>query len=205
MRRRLLNLLTAGSLLLCVAVCVLWVRSYFVWEMAALDTHARDDEYTTRTRWSLGSVYGRLSLKVKAIRDRVALASAPGEVGGARWRYAGNAAGTMGIFGWWETHRLFVVFEDEIDPGGHAESRRYVFVPYWALVLLFAIAPIGMAWKRRRRGRRHSAGLCPACGYDLRATPDRCPECGAAVRMQQPIPFSRGLKSRASTAPAKVR
>ena len=29
-RRRLLNLLTALSLLLCVAVCVLWVRSY--WE-----------------------------------------------------------------------------------------------------------------------------------------------------------------------------
>ena len=54
-----------------------------------------------------------------------------------------------------------------------------VGAPHALLVGLFAVAPllwVKRSWRRRRRGRR---GLCLACGYDLRASEGRCPECGS--------------------------
>jgi hypothetical protein len=52
-------------------------------------------------------------------------------------------------------------------------------VPYWALTLLALVLPAAVATRSWRSARRTRSGHCRTCGYDLRATPGRCPECGA--------------------------
>jgi hypothetical protein len=54
--------------------------------------------------------------------------------------------------------------------------RWRVGLPIWFLAIVFSLLPL--RWGIRAR-RTCSPGLCLGCGYDLRATPARCPECGA--------------------------
>ena len=61
--------------------------------------------------------------------------------------------------------------------------NRSWWAPYW-LVTLAAALPAMLLTRRLVRGarmqRRRARGQCAACAYDLRASSDRCPECGAA-------------------------
>jgi len=70
---------------------------------------------------------------------------------------------------------------------GATTSSRFLAVPLWSPMLAFAIAPVIASRRRRARERRIRDGLCLKCGYDLRASPDRCPECGAVPqRLPEP-------------------
>ena len=76
--------------------------------------------------------------------------------------------------------------------GWTAASRYFRFLaPCWFLAAVFAVVPL-LRWCSlrglRRREARARAGLCLACGYNLRMTPQRCPECGRMTAGDPPPP-----------------
>ena len=66
---------------------------------------------------------------------------------------------------------------------GASDAKLYSFPLYWLLIL-------GLFLSLRKSGLVRiepiqQTGQCEVCGYDLRATPDRCPECGTVVEMRR--------------------
>jgi hypothetical protein len=173
--RFLFNLAAAVSVVLCVATVALWVRSYVLWESVF---HQNTD--ALHRRWSavcFGNGSGGLSFGVQQI-DFVAPGMAEQRFNSLRpFTYFRTPPQKR-----WTEGPLWLRFgTDRSSRSDAVLSTTGVLIPHWLVVLLTGVLPVFMScgWLRRRARRRH--GLCPTCGYDLRATPERCPECGTAT------------------------
>jgi hypothetical protein len=67
-------------------------------------------------------------------------------------------------------------------PIARFEYWRYK-LPHALFILPTTVLPMiwTLRFRKSRRALRARSGLCARCSYDLRATPDRCPECGTEV------------------------
>ena len=172
--------------MLFAAIAVLWVRSYWVsdaWFWCPLndrDQAAIDDYLAVSEHGALYAHY--LPASDSALRgfsrspwNFLSLPSGP-----ALSPFPPNTIWRRWGFG----YTTYTSVRSSLNP---PPQHGWMFrMPHWAAAAGTFVLPALWLCGRYRKKRWARPGLCPACGYDLRATPQkggallsRCPECGA--------------------------
>jgi hypothetical protein len=178
MKRRLFNLVALLSLLLFAAAVVLWVLSYVRHDNFVHVAPRRVENVTSKR----GRVFVQLYWRAKAIP------APPRYAGGWVWKRLFldvDYPEARSLRGW---RLLGFDLHNYVSTGPYGQVIRDIAVPYWSLCLITLAAPVQWFRTRRKAGTRRPGGLCPTCGYDLRATPERCPECGTAAAVGRRAP-----------------
>ena len=169
MKQRIFTILSAVSLLLCVALVALWIVDY-----GGNPSDLRVRLVHIYGNWLAGVGSGGLEIETfhKPSQPTICPPTSaefnrsyrPWALPGVRFDAFPSASGgaprmlVAVLFVW------------------HAQ--------YWLVTLVTGVLPVvwlgHLAW-RYLRARRYVFGLCRKCGYDLRASTERCPECGTPV------------------------
>jgi hypothetical protein len=171
MKRRLLNSLAAASLLLLGMTVALWALSYPFPAQGVADKFV-DASATRMLFYAVDSSRGTLGFSYE---------SEFGHFGPFfnGWKHTWECPPEGGLYSTAGTTLLDLlglhIFHQSWQ-GGSLDNCVLEF-RYWNLLVLFAVVAAISIW-RILKLRAVGDLICKNCGYDLRATPDRCPECG---------------------------
>jgi hypothetical protein len=173
MKRRLFTIAAAISLLLCMATAVLWVRSYrrsdsivALW----LPSGVPETKSAPARAVSMITLPGRIRIGVYS-RERIDVATHLSVTGRSSPPYW-----DAWLLPWYRRWFPFVSLTVDDSRAG----SLLIEIPLW-LPLLAGGPPVLLSIRSFLRARLIKSGGCTTCGYDLRATPNRCPECGTAA------------------------
>jgi hypothetical protein len=184
--RLLINAATALSVLLATAAAFMWVRGQSTLDHLTIKHGTPDEVGTYQVHLGGGRVW---------VTWRYFPSFSNDDARGIRWGgwKREKAAASEPYLRFWtqgQYHYLYSVqgfalyritnHNPAID-GPSPHPTGVAQAPYWFVLLLFLAVPLirgtarfGSALGKRQSARRN----CRNCGYDLRATPNRCPECG---------------------------
>jgi hypothetical protein len=164
-----------------LAICVLWIRSYRRADLIAFFTPS-------------GRIQAAASINGSLVLVGTSIVVNPEYPLSLQWestdpafatREASKFIGPDSV-----NHALsgFAILSGSPPLVGEPEGRWVaVRTPYWLPVILCVVATIRFGWRQWVHQQRRKSGLCVHCGYDLRTTPDRCPECGKTQLKKETI------------------
>ncbi|MDB5292350.1 MAG: hypothetical protein JWL69_3591 [Phycisphaerales bacterium] len=180
------TILAALSLMACLISAGAWVRSYFVgngWVLM-LNRPAPGEVFNVSHAFYIGRGGFFYQHETDHISDPTLwpVYAKPREIttipfGPVYPHASGGTTSASNCFGFERSKNQWATATQNV-------SHFSMTVPCYAVTLPLAFAPAVwlMRFRRSRRMRRLArTGFCRKCGYDLRATPGRCPECGEAA------------------------
>jgi hypothetical protein len=183
-RRWSFNGLALISLVFCIALILLWARGFWVQDYVSwLKINGRQSEHIEAT-----NAQGRLQLQVAYLEmsplvepkdkngtsiDWWDLPSYP-NLALTTYHYTIKPSIAIGFWG-------FQFVRADSRDWEASQLRDYsITLPMPFILLCTGVCPAIWAWKSFRRTEK--PGYCSKCGYDLRATPNLCPECGTVPK-----------------------
>lgn len=188
-KRRLIRIFCGFLLLLCTAEIVFWVRSYWTWDVISFEARRTS---CVRFMAYRGAFQVGLNLGEGAFPWGFNIWTCPipeidhPKIHLERWFH---------LWAYWSDYgppsqpwliRIGSRAEYDVHQSLSVKDVS-IEMPSWLTLTLTSIPLIIPIRNALRRKKRTARGLCVACGYDLRTTLDRCPECGTVPPSKQAI------------------